>query len=197
MIINKSIVFFIVIILSQNFAAEQFDDDISSKNGLALKQYAQTLKHGPKALPHHIQLARTDTDALIKAAHSGSLESFIKLIKPKIKLAFNNWLDVLIPGEGDILVFEPENVANAPINKSKAALKEAFAKVVDDTPVATAAPANASLKLLMETATAVNLEICKSAENWGKSLVKGVNPQYTALYKRNDFIMQMYLALSY
>ena len=123
--VNKLLIIFLMSLFVY-LSAAQLDDDINSKNGLALKQYAQALKHGPKALPHHIQFARTDTDALIKAAHSGSLESFVKLIKPKIKLAFNSWLDAMIPAEDDILVFEPEKVANAPANKSKIALKEAF-----------------------------------------------------------------------
>ncbi len=194
--VNKLLIIFSMSLFVY-LAAAQFDDDINSKNGLALKQYAQALKHGPKALPHRIQLARTDTDALIKAAHSGSLESFVKLIKPKIKLAFNSWLDVIIPGEDDILVFEPEKVANAPVNKSKIALKEAFSKIIDDTLVTTLPPANASLKLLMGTANNVNLEICNSAAKWLGSLVKGLNPQYTALLKKNDFIMQMYVELCY
>ncbi|MCX7344089.1 MAG: hypothetical protein NT128_08150, partial [Proteobacteria bacterium] len=193
---HKLLIIFLMSIFAY-LAAAEFDDDINNRNGLALKQYAQALKHAPKALPHHVQLARTDTDALIKAVYYGNLESFIKLIKPKIKLAFNSWLDAMIPGEDDILVFEPEKVANAPVNKSKIALKEAFAKVVDDTPVNTPAPLSASFKLLNETTTNVNLEICNSAEKWLGSLVKGLNPKYTALLNKKDFIMQMYVELCY
>jgi hypothetical protein len=171
----------------------------------------------PPPLPHHqIGFIGTDTDALVKAVDDGNINDFVKILKTKVVIAVNAWLDAILPAEGDFLFGSIAKVANAPINNSKASFKEALLKVVDDAVVLTPAPINKSLKSLSETAIAANTEISNIVVDWAKSLLSGLDLQYLALpvqsdgaklaglesyaprsSKRSDFLAAMYIALSY
>lgn len=71
--------------------AAEFDDDISSKGGLALKQYAQMLKNNA-AQPHHAALKGTDTELLIKAAYYHDNHEYLAYVKKKIIDLVRDWI---------------------------------------------------------------------------------------------------------
>ena len=163
------------------------DAEISSLNGIALKQKTMQYKHAPVKQAHHVILAPggmdTDTELLLKGKQEGNNAKYVAFAKLEIITLVNAWLDGEIGAGGGhkfIAGMARRNDANPghnstayPADRTTAAFKVAIRKVIEDVVSAQPIIANANFSSLKATRVAISTEIATSVATWIDTLFAG------------------------
>lgn len=163
-------------------AAYIIDGDIQSKNGLALKQYAQVLKDRA-GLPHHGALTQAvayDTEKLIESVGVPNMPAYVAAEIPKLKERTKAYLDQCMNGHNDIgdefllaVVVGP----NQPVDNTYGAFITAFNaeldRVVTAVAIAENGPANAKLSSLVNAQERFDAKVQAAIVPWVTALHGG------------------------
>ncbi len=164
---------FVAILASAAQHAVAIDGDIDAKAGLGLKQYCQhwkTLAAHPVAL-HHVALAGTDTDLLLKGMTAHSNAEYVVFAKAGIKAIVDLWIDSLLVGNGKFLVNGVTTVSLGiadvnPGNRFKNTFKAKLLDVIEKAAIAVPVATSGNYKSLKIARNAVNQAVANAVTGW-------------------------------
>ncbi len=158
------------------------DADIQSKNGLALKLYAQVLK-GRAGAPHHVALADPiayDTEKLVESVGIARSAPYVIVELPKAKAKVKAYLDACMFGHaniGDQFLTAVVGGVGQPANTTYGAFITAFDAAFDIAVTAAtineAGPANAKLGTLLNAQERIDAKIQALITPWLDGLAVG------------------------
>ena len=175
------------------------DADFQSMNPTAAKIAATKLKSEVARLngiigghagaaAHHVGLAGTDTDELLKSVGTANCDAYIAAKKAGVKADLGAWVDAIIPGgdgtdfldAGAVLGVGHGAVAGNPADVTRGAFKVALNALVDtfDHAALNAAnairvPANARLASLSNAQEDINMGFAALIDAWVDGIIPG------------------------
>lgn len=118
--------------LSTTGLSAAIDPDIAGKNGLALKQYAMVLKHRPRPQAHHVALAGSDIDELLKDIETATGNADIYIAAEVVRARTRGLAALTALGnDGQNLFAAVVGGAGQPADVTVGAFKAAFSAAFD------------------------------------------------------------------
>ena len=179
-ILYAKIAFLLSFILSITCSLTAMDAEFEVLNPTQAKMLGTKYKKDAALIPvkpaHHDHLAPlgviTDTDYLLQGITDGNNDKYVAFAKAGIKAIVGPWIDSLLAGNIRFLEADPTAVSipggTEKNRKKRDAFKLKLAEIIENVPLAgmPGASADATLRNLKVTKTAVSTEIIRVVNDW-------------------------------